>query len=483
MKKLFAALLFAVLSAGIACAATAPTEEKYIVVEAEGIGTSREKAIEQAYMDAVRRSVGMFLDAKTEVKDNGISEKIISYSRGVVEKYDVIGVDDSQASRGRYAVKIRASVRRDQLRQGLEHAVDGGQTVEFAVEAPQPKLDPAALENANTAAGIAARQAKAGPELMKALLDRYPPEKFLKLEIASKVSPVDAAKEQYKVDAKITFQTDLYYNEFLPELTKLLDQLSDSKKKEFYRGQQAIADLRAIRDGKAVSSTNEQSVFTRHAANAKNYDVIVPGKINTFSYTGYKLKESVKKGVLGQLGAYGKKTREIAGVMLHFLDEAEEEISNQEQAIEFSYLTNGANFYPTLRPGKRKGATVNGVTFIWKDRYDHGSGQKGVWMMRNAYHPSLGNAYLLSIDGNPLKKENCKIYELLNDYAGGEEAILQIYRPADKKFSDIPITLDVVAGSTTTQESNCITFPVKFEIPKEIFELVKTLKIEFVMKH
>ena len=60
------------------------TEEKYIVVDAEGIGSSRETAIEQAYMDAVRRSLGMILDAKTEVKDNGISEKIISYSRGVV---------------------------------------------------------------------------------------------------------------------------------------------------------------------------------------------------------------------------------------------------------------------------------------------------------------------------------------------------------------------------------------------------------------
>lgn len=485
MKKLLAALLFAVLCVGLAFAA-APDEEKYIVVDAEGVGSSREKAIEQAYMDAVRRSLGMFLDAKTEVKDNGISEKIISYSRGVVEKYEVTAVDDSQAARGRYAVKIRASVRRDQLRQGLEHAQSGGQTVEFAVEAPQPKLDPAALEKADTKAGIAARQAKAGPELMKALLDRYPPEKFLKLEIASKVSSVDAAKELYKVDAKVTFQTDAYYNSFLPELTKLLDQLSESKKKEFYRGQEAFAALRAIRDGKPVSLPDGQSVFARYATNANNYDVIVPGKINKFSYTGYKLKDSVKKGVLEQLALYQKKTQMITGVMLHFLDESAEEINNQTQKLEIVYLTNGAIYYPTIQSmdgglSRRKTAELSGLNLNWSDRYKY-QGIMGVWVNSS----STGNAstikssYLLRIGGQRVETQN-DFNAVIRSYLAGDRVVFQTYDPASQQVRNTLITLEGPKSAKLIEQTS-ITFPINFEIPKEIFDLVKTLKIEFIMK-
>ena len=491
MKKLLAALLFAVLCVGLAFAA-APDEEKYIVVDAEGVGSSREKAIEQAYMDAVRRSLGMFLDAKTEVKDNGISEKIISYSRGVVEKYEVTAVDDSQAARGRYAVKIRASVRRDQLRQGLEHAQSGGQTVEFAVEAPQPKLDPAALEKADTKAGIEARQAKAGPELMKALLDRYPPEKFLKLEIASKVSTVDAAKELYKVDAKVTFQTDAYYNSFLPELTKLLDQLSDSKKKEFYRGQQAIADLRAIRDGKPVRSPDGQSVFARYATNANNYDVIVPGKINTFSYTGYKLKESVKNGVLNVLSAYLVKTQNITGVMLRFLDESGEEINYQEQPVGMLYLTNGKLVYPAILSEPDGGIIgLAPALGVFLDR-DVGRGKMIGPMVRpcvkgvnNPDAAVLDGSYLLQIEGVSIntRTELAPIFTMKSLKAGDKAKVW--YEKQGKNQESI-ITLvpktPYVVTTKTLQEQNSMTFPIRFEIPKEIFDLVKTLKIEFIMK-
>ena len=87
-------------------------DKNRIVVEAEGIGPTKLEALQSAWMEAVRKGVGMFMTAKTEIVNDDITEKIVTHSRGQVNSYEVIsetnGVDG-------WVVKIKANIDKDIL--------------------------------------------------------------------------------------------------------------------------------------------------------------------------------------------------------------------------------------------------------------------------------------------------------------------------------------------------------------------------------
>lgn len=63
-----------------------------VVVEVDGIGRSDEDALKDAYNQAVRKVVGVLVDAETFVRnDRVISDQIISYSDGLVTKCERLG--------------------------------------------------------------------------------------------------------------------------------------------------------------------------------------------------------------------------------------------------------------------------------------------------------------------------------------------------------------------------------------------------------
>lgn len=518
MKKIL--LIFTLVCAFVLTGA-AFAEEQHIVVEAEGIGANREEAIKKAQLEAVRRALGMYLSAKTEVHENGISEKILSYSRGTIEKYDVISVDDIGAARGRYGVVIRAWVKRDLLRQGLEHVRTNGQRVEFSVAPPQPPVDHGALEKVDAKAAIEAAQAANAAELMRALLDRYPPSGFLLPHLTEKDAQIaDKEKELYTYKAAVAFKTDFYYNEFLPELTRLLDQLSSVRKKEYYRGQASFADLRAIRDGRPVKHADAVSAFVRHAARAGNYDVIVPGRINTFSYVGYKLKENVKKGVLDVLAAYARKTRSDVVVLLQIFDDSGEEVCNQEYPLVLSCLTDGKVFYPTILTLTERTETYEDAE--WYETKEQVLGKAGTlhitllsrldnykgFPCRSLISAVSGTAfiagvtlqdYLISVDDRPIGTASLR--SMLEGKKAGEFVTLQLIKAGDNSPRTVRVELEadgpekeewrtvrkrrpvkktrVVASS---EESSSHSFKITFEMPHEIFEVSKKTEIRMIDK-
>lgn len=84
------------------------TKGSTTVVVVEGAGLTSEDAIKDAFRSAVRQVVGAVVDAETVVKnDEIISEKILTYSDGIIKTYEEIS---KKQENGLFRVKIKATV-------------------------------------------------------------------------------------------------------------------------------------------------------------------------------------------------------------------------------------------------------------------------------------------------------------------------------------------------------------------------------------
>ena len=83
-------LLFSVSALSVSAADNIETDGKYTVVTVESQGESRLEAIERGLVEALKLASGSFIDSKTELNDDDLTERIISYSRGSIAKYEVI---------------------------------------------------------------------------------------------------------------------------------------------------------------------------------------------------------------------------------------------------------------------------------------------------------------------------------------------------------------------------------------------------------
>jgi hypothetical protein len=90
------------------------------IVVAEGVGTDAEEALKDALRAAVRQVVGSLVDAETLVKnDKVISDKVLTYSAGIVTKYDEISKTENK---GLFRVRIKATVERRSVIARLKEA-------------------------------------------------------------------------------------------------------------------------------------------------------------------------------------------------------------------------------------------------------------------------------------------------------------------------------------------------------------------------
>ena len=77
------------LAGGKQASHTALPEAKEVVVT--GDGADADKALQNAFSQAIEQAVGVLVDAETVVKnDQLIRDEVLTYSRGYVEKYEVV---------------------------------------------------------------------------------------------------------------------------------------------------------------------------------------------------------------------------------------------------------------------------------------------------------------------------------------------------------------------------------------------------------
>ena len=298
--------------------------------------------MDSAWLEGIRQAAGSFIDSKTELNNEQITERIISYSRGLVEKYEVLSVDDSRANDGLYKMKLRMWIVRDILRDGAKHATANSDEVSFSAsdlkKSQKDDIDANALEARNAAAETAQRKAQTAPELLEAMLGRYKPEDFLSFYISGKPEAVKDKKDTFMVNVEISFNEKLYNEAFIPDLKQVLDQIAKSKKDVTLTKQRE--QLRSLKSKQGLPLA-DTSIICREAGLDDEYKLAVYDRPNRFGCRLYSFSEENEEKILGAHGVFDQfcgRTNRISGIILELLDENKETIDTVEVDIILPFL-------------------------------------------------------------------------------------------------------------------------------------------------
>ena len=231
MKRLIYQLVpLALLIVWLPTSAVAEEPATIVEVVAEGSGLSLEAAQKDAYRQAVRTVVGLYVDAKTIVEnDELIEDRILSASNGFVKTAKTIPGSAKQKN-GIWRVRVYAKVEVSQVSARLEkeniaiRSLDGESLFAKAITKMERRQ--------NT------------QQLLQELLGELP--KMVKVSVLGKPD-YDDVKGELIYQVQLTPDMDAY-RKFLPRLTKALDKLAVKKlPEEILRPQpMAVPEFRGV---------------------------------------------------------------------------------------------------------------------------------------------------------------------------------------------------------------------------------------------
>ena len=326
----------------ICICSSAFSDDKYIVVDVEGKGKTRDEAIESAWLAGIRQAVGTFIDSKQELKDDKLTERIIAYSRGLVEKYEVTGVDDSRADRGIYAVNVRMWIIQELLRDGAQHASSGSAEITFSpndIKRQKEELDAKSLEARNAAEETSRKKAITGAELLGAMLERYKPENFLSCYIPGKPEPVKGKADTFTLNIEVSFNGKLYSENFVPDLEQVLDQIAESKKNILMVKKKN--ELRTLASGKTIK--RDYTVIFEADGLGKGYTLAVYDKPERFGARLYSFRNDEAPQINEVLKKFVSRTAYVRGILLELQDEDRETLDSVTKNFKLKYLMSASN--------------------------------------------------------------------------------------------------------------------------------------------
>ena len=343
MKKKFIVALLMTLLAGVAAFAI-ETDGKYLVVDVDGQGENRLDAIESGLIEALRLASGSFIDSKTEMNNEELNERIISYSRGSISKYEVTMADDTKAAEGIYKVKLKVWVESELLRDGVKIATNKTAKVSFRKSDLQPEkesLKAAALENKDSMAATNKSNAASGVEALSAMLERYNPEDFINIKAVGKVTPVKGQDnpDLCQILVEISFNEQLYNEAFIPDLKQVLDAISAKKKDITLTKQRDV--IRRINDKKGAPMA-DNSIFLSETGLGKEFQIAIYDKPDRFGCRLYGFKkedaDKILNNLSGPLAKFKGRIARLKGLELEILDDKDEIVSTEEKKITLPFL-------------------------------------------------------------------------------------------------------------------------------------------------
>ena len=212
-------------------AAPAPSADVVKVV-ARGVGRDKETALKDAYRDAVERAVGLYVDAETMAKNDAIvKDQVLTQSNAYVTHYDEI---ETKSVDGLMQVRIVATVKKSALVKNVQETIPGT-TVD---------VNASALQDAHAQLVSREKQAGDAAALLRNVMDKLDPIRTLVVPglraESQQLLSGDAVKVNYqplpadKVMLRYLFELKLdrekYFNEFVPPLKRVLDQIALKKK-------------------------------------------------------------------------------------------------------------------------------------------------------------------------------------------------------------------------------------------------------------
>lgn len=323
---------------------------KYVILDVEGEGANRSEAIEAAWVEGIRQAVGSFVDAKTELNDDQLTERIVQYSRAIVDKYEITGVDDSKADDGIYKLKMRVWIVREILRDGARHATGGEAVISLTpsdFKKQREENSHKELENKNAVAVTQQAKAKSAAEILEAMLDRYKPEDFLTCYIPGKPEPVKDKQDFFTLNVEINFNEKLYKEAFVPDLIQVLEQIASVKKNTLLsKYKTELRDLAAKKDLKRDEDSVFFNAFSGENA-SKGYVLSVYNKPERFGARLYGFKDSDSGEIENVFELFIDRTQRFNGIVIDFIDEDKEIMETIEKKFGLSYLitANGEGRY------------------------------------------------------------------------------------------------------------------------------------------
>jgi hypothetical protein len=192
----------------------APTEGKETqTVVAEGVGTTKEEALKDAFRAAVRQVVGEVVDGETLVKnDDLVKDQVLTYSDGFIPKHEEVSV---RREGGLFRMTIRAQVERRGVIMKLKAA-----NVAIKVVDGQSMFG-------NIASQLGAEQDATA--LVRKALEGFPGN-CIDVNVVGEPQLLDKDQEKAKIEVRIAFRVNSEaYLAFAGRLSKTLDAVAKDK--------------------------------------------------------------------------------------------------------------------------------------------------------------------------------------------------------------------------------------------------------------
>lgn len=230
---------------------SAPADEgETVKVQGRGVGLTKEAALKDAYRDAIERAVGLYVDAETAANnDQIVKDQVLTQSNAYIKDYREL--DSCQIEGGLVQLRILATVQKRALTTKLS-GVMPAQTV---------NLNNTGLQNVHAQLVTKEKRAEDAAALLKNALDGINPMKSLMVanirpETQKIVTADDNSGASMKVRRgrgpggsratadsstssvilrylfEVKLDREKYFAEFVPNLKKVLDQISLQPPKE-----------------------------------------------------------------------------------------------------------------------------------------------------------------------------------------------------------------------------------------------------------
>jgi len=215
MRKRLAVILAVTVSLALNFITTAvfpnlaAADEPFIIAESEGIGLTRNEALFDARRNAVQQAVGVVSTGITEVIDDRVRENVVQLSRAFIERFDILseGLDG-----GRWQVRIRAWVRRENLLSGLLQK--------------SPDTSPFDGAGLFTRALTREQQIQEAAEMLIEFFGTFPYENYVYVGVGA--GDLQFGAEQVTLDVRFSFDRERYFAEAVPMFATILDYVAEA---------------------------------------------------------------------------------------------------------------------------------------------------------------------------------------------------------------------------------------------------------------
>lgn len=359
MKKIV--LLLASAIVGIAFC---DIETDVVSVKGKGVGVDETAALKDAYRDAVETAVGLYVDVEQmEKNEELIKDQILTQSNAYIDGYKLTGKTEKD---GLVSVKIMARVKKQALTKKISGVMPSS-TVSVGDS----------LQNLFAKTITVQSKEKDGAKLIANALDGVNPvAQFFNVTIADpKGIPVgDASGETVTIDYLFKMEVDgaRYYDEFLPKLVRILEQIStvhpkpvrctpnttislSNRGEEFEKQYLEANEYNRGERSNPMWGSGVKSGFVKfdisgvgawrgrscHTPDSKGGRVVVIEKANSSSTLikgrTFVVDEKVQKSILDWRRGLEKMNKGVPSYVVSFLDESGDSVT--EQAVSFPRLS------------------------------------------------------------------------------------------------------------------------------------------------